>query len=149
MGEFSKVLIMFLILSPEDERWYEVTQCKLKADADVFSIQKTRRIFCFNKNRKAGSNADDFRFAICQLLQLVVVGCYLIRMSAERMPMKYVKGVHCWFSQQSSILSSQKLGSCQSCCVSKEPHCQYFTVRNRSSQSDINTMKVAVERTCN
>ena len=141
---------MFLISSPKYERWYEVTQCKLKADVDVFSIpKKTRRIFCCNKNRKARANADEFRFATCQVLELVVDGCYLIRMSAERMPMKYVKGIYWWLSNQSSILSSQKLGSCQSCCVSKEPHCQFFTVRNRFSQSDIDTMKVAVERTCN
>ena len=34
MGELSKVIIMLLISSPKYERWYEVTQCELKADVD-------------------------------------------------------------------------------------------------------------------
>ena len=41
------------------------------------------------------------------------------------------------------------LSDCQSCCIFKESHCQYFTLRKRSSQSDINTLKVAIERACN
>ena len=36
MGELSKVIIMLLISSPKYERWYEVTQCELKADVDFF-----------------------------------------------------------------------------------------------------------------
>ena len=38
MGELSKVIIMLLILSPKYEPWYEVTQCELKADVDVFFV---------------------------------------------------------------------------------------------------------------
>ena len=91
MGEFSKLLLMFLISSPKYERWYEVTQFKLKADVDVFlPSKKTRRIFCCNKNRKTRANADEFSFATRQVLELVVDGCYLIRMSPERKQMKDV-----------------------------------------------------------
>ena len=67
MGELSKVIIMLLISSPKDERWYEVTQCELKADVDVFLwFRKTCRIFCCNKNTKARANADKFSFATRQ-----------------------------------------------------------------------------------
>ena len=40
MGELSKVIIMLLISSPKYERWYEVTQCELKADVDFFCDSK-------------------------------------------------------------------------------------------------------------
>ena len=66
MGEISKVIIMLLISSPKYERWYEVAQCELKADVDVFLFRKTRRKFCCNKNWKARPNADKFSFATCQ-----------------------------------------------------------------------------------
>ena len=53
MGELSKVIIMLLISSPKYERWYEVTQCELKADVDVFcDSEKHVRYSAATRTRK-------------------------------------------------------------------------------------------------
>ena len=104
-----------------------------------------KKIRC-NTNRKAKATVQQWTFSNCQVPELVVDGCYLIRMCPERICMEHVSGNNFWFSHQGANKSSQKYGTCRSWCLPGKPHFHCSAVRNRSSQSNTWTLKVTLSK---